>query len=182
MSGSGEAPAGFDPARFMAYVRQVGHGGALGIDYVAHGEDWAELSLPYNANLVGMPQTGVIASGPIISLMDMATSVAIWVRLGRFRHQATLDLRVDYLRPATPGRTVIGGANVSESPAASPSCAAPRTTATPPIRSPTSPGASCSRNRAEPRPTGVIPAKAGTYEHGLQVTEPDTLTRSGQSS
>jgi len=28
--------------------------------------------------------------------------VAIWVRLDKFRHQATLDLRVDYLRPATP--------------------------------------------------------------------------------
>ena len=45
------------------------------------------------------PSTGILASGPIISLMDMATSLAIWVRLGRFRHQATLDLRVDYLRP-----------------------------------------------------------------------------------
>lgn len=100
--------AGFDPRRFMAYVRQVGHGGALGIDYVAHGEDWAELSLPYVAALIGMPASGVIASGPIVSLMDMATSVAIWVRLGAFRHQATLDLRVDYLRPATPGRTLIG--------------------------------------------------------------------------
>jgi uncharacterized protein (TIGR00369 family) len=92
----------------MRYVRQVGHGGALGIGYVAHGSDWAELSLPYEAKLVGMPGSGIIASGPIISLMDMATSVAIWVRLGRFRHQATLDLRVDYLRPAAPGRTVIG--------------------------------------------------------------------------
>ena len=40
--------------------------------------------------------------------MDMATSLAIWIRLGSFRHQATLDLRVDYLRPATPGRTIIG--------------------------------------------------------------------------
>jgi uncharacterized protein (TIGR00369 family) len=107
---SDEAPlaAVFDPARFMAYVRRLGHGGALGIDYVAHGEDWAELSLPYDEKLVGMVESGVIASGPIISLMDMATSIAIWVRLGRFRHQATLDLRVDYLRPATPGRTVIG--------------------------------------------------------------------------
>ena len=101
-------PEGFDPQRFMSYVRRVGHGGALGIDYVAHGADWAELSLPYDEKLVGMPETGIIASGPIVSLMDMATSVAIWVRLGRFRHQATLDLRVDYLRPATPGRAVIG--------------------------------------------------------------------------
>jgi uncharacterized protein (TIGR00369 family) len=101
-------PEGFDPKRFMSYVRQVGHGGALGIDYVDHGTDWAELSLPYDEKLVGVPETGIIASGPIVSLMDMATSVAIWVRLGRFRHQATLDLRVDYLRPAAPGRAVIG--------------------------------------------------------------------------
>ena len=50
----------------------------------------------------------ILASGPIVSLMDMATSIAVWLRLGRFRPQATLDLRVDYLRPAAPGRTVIG--------------------------------------------------------------------------
>ncbi len=102
------APGGFDPKQFMSFVRRVGHGGALGIGYVAHGEDWAELSLPYDEKLIGMPASGIIASGPIVSLMDMATSVAIWVRLGQFRHQATLDLRVDYLRPATPGRTLIG--------------------------------------------------------------------------
>ena len=30
----------FDPEKFMSYVRQVGHGGALGIAYVAHGGDW----------------------------------------------------------------------------------------------------------------------------------------------
>jgi uncharacterized protein (TIGR00369 family) len=98
----------FDPHRFMAFVRQVGHGGAIGIDYWDHGEDWAELALPYDPKLIGMEASGIVASGPIISLMDMATSLAVWIRLGRFRHQATLDLRVDYLRPATPGKTVIG--------------------------------------------------------------------------
>ena len=98
----------FDPERFMAYARRVGHGGALGIAYRDHGEDWAELELPYDERLIGMPESGIIASGPIISLMDMATSIAIWVKLGRFRHQATLDLRVDYLRPAVPGRTNVG--------------------------------------------------------------------------
>jgi uncharacterized protein (TIGR00369 family) len=108
MSGADVAADRFDPRRFMSYVRRVGHGGALGIDYVAHGPDWAELSLPYDEKLIGVPESGVIASGPIISLMDMATSIAIWVKLERFRHQATLDLRVDYLRPAQAGRTVIG--------------------------------------------------------------------------
>jgi uncharacterized protein (TIGR00369 family) len=100
--------AAFDPERFMSYVRDLGHGGAIGIAYHAHGDDWVELCLPYDARLIGMPESGIIASGPIISLMDMATSLAIWIRLGKFRHQATLDLRVDYLRPATPGHTIIG--------------------------------------------------------------------------
>ena len=98
----------FDPERFMNYVRQVGHGGALGILYVGHGEDWVELGLDWQEKLVGVPETGVLASGPIISLMDMATSMAIWVKLGRFRHQATLDMRVDYLRPAAPGKRIVG--------------------------------------------------------------------------
>lgn len=100
--------ADFDPERFMAYVSRVGHGGALGIAYHAHGDDWVELTLPYRAELVGVPARGIIASGPIISLMDMATSLAIWVKLGTFRHQATMDLRVDYLKPATPGEAIIG--------------------------------------------------------------------------
>ncbi len=98
----------FDPERFLSYVRQVGHGGALGIDYVGHGADWVELGLAYHERLIGVAETGVIASGPIISLMDMATSMAIWMKLGRFRHQATLDMRIDYLRPAVPGRAIVG--------------------------------------------------------------------------
>jgi uncharacterized protein (TIGR00369 family) len=100
--------AAFDPERFMSYVRDLGHSGAIGVAYHGHGEDWVELSLPYDERLIGMVDSGIIASGPIISLMDMATSLAIWIRLGQFRHQATLDLRVDYLRPAKPGNTIIG--------------------------------------------------------------------------
>ncbi len=100
--------SGFDPELFTQFARTVGHGGALGILYVGHGADWVELGLDWQEKLVGVPATGVLASGPIVSLMDMATSMAIWVKLGRFRPQATLDLRVDYLRPAAPGRRIVG--------------------------------------------------------------------------
>ena len=85
-----------------------GHGGALGISFHARGDDWAELALPYAAALVGDPDSGVVASGPIVALMDMAASLAVWIRRGGFVPHATLDLRVDYLRPARPGHTVIG--------------------------------------------------------------------------
>ncbi|MBX3565646.1 MAG: PaaI family thioesterase [Sphingomonas sp.] len=97
----------FDPRRFFEH-RFGGHGDTLGIDYRAHGADWAELMLPYDARLIGDPASGVLASGPILALMDMATSVGVWLRLGAFKPHATLDLRIDYLRPATPGKTVIG--------------------------------------------------------------------------
>ncbi len=100
----------FDPERF--FRSRLGHGGVLGIGYRGHGIEggvhWAELDLPYDERLIGAVETGVIASGPIISLMDMATSLGVWMRADAFVAHATLDLRVDYLRPATPGKTVIG--------------------------------------------------------------------------
>ena len=97
----------FDPQRFFAH-RFGGHGDTLGIGYRAHGDDWAELDLPYDARLIGDPASGVIASGPILALMDMAASVGVWLKLDAFKPHATLDLRIDYLRPARPGHTVIG--------------------------------------------------------------------------
>jgi uncharacterized protein (TIGR00369 family) len=103
--------SGFNIDAFMAH-RFGGHGGTLGIVYHARsdtsGNAWVELALPYAEALIGDADTRVLASGPIIALMDMATSVAVWAKRDRFAPQATLDLRVDYLRPAVPGRTVIG--------------------------------------------------------------------------
>lgn len=98
----------FDPKRFLEFARRVGHSGSLGVQYRDHGKDWVELCLPYDERLVGMPETGILASGPIVSLMDMCCGVSIWCRTGRFHPQATLDLRVDYLRPATPGNAIVG--------------------------------------------------------------------------
>ncbi len=85
-----------------------GHGERLGIAYHAHGNDWCELALPFREDLIGDPARGVLASGPILTLMDMATSVGVWLKRGSFLSHATLDLRIDYLRPAVAGRTVIG--------------------------------------------------------------------------
>ena len=97
----------FDPARFAKRLGW-GHGGRLGIAYHDHGADWVELALPFSPHQVGDPARGVLASGPIVTLMDMATSLAIWQRRGKFLPHATLDLRIDYLRPARRGADVIG--------------------------------------------------------------------------
>ena len=99
--------ASFDIERFVARGFG-GHGGRLGIRYQSHGPDWAEMALPWHADLVGDETSGVLASGPIVTLMDMATSFSVWLKREAFVAHATLDLRVDYLRAATPGATVIG--------------------------------------------------------------------------
>lgn len=99
---------GFDPSMFHGIIESTGHGGHLGMRYCAHGDNWVELDLPYAESLIGDVDSGVIASGPIISLMDSAASLSVWTAIGKFRPQVTLDLRVDYMRPATPGKTVVG--------------------------------------------------------------------------
>ncbi len=98
----------FDPAAVFQMTSKIGHGGWLELGYHAHGEGWVELALPWREELVGVAETGVLASGPIISLMDNATSMSVWTLVKRFIPHATLDLRVDYMRAATPGKTVIG--------------------------------------------------------------------------
>ena len=91
---------GFDPEQFFKLASRVGHGQALGLRYLRHEGPTIELELPWKEELVGVPSTGYLASGAIISLMDMAAGMAIWAANGEFRPVATLDLRVDYLRPA----------------------------------------------------------------------------------
>ena len=97
-----------DPAVFLKMMGKWGHGAALGVTYCDHGDDWCELALPYAERLVGDPDSGVLASGPILALMDMATSLAIALKRGVWIPQATLDFRLDYLRPARPGQDVVG--------------------------------------------------------------------------
>ncbi len=98
----------FDPSQSVKLMTRLGHGGWLGMQYHAHGPDWVELALPWREELIGLPSSGVLASGPIISLMDNATSMSVWALRGSFQPQVTVDLRVDYMRAAVPGKTLIG--------------------------------------------------------------------------
>jgi uncharacterized protein (TIGR00369 family) len=71
----------------------------------ARGEVW--MRLPYSAELVGDPDTGVLHGGAITTLMDAACGMAVMVRLGRGAPIATLDLRIDYLQPGRAALDVV---------------------------------------------------------------------------
>ena len=106
---SDTAPS-FDPAQFAPLLLKSGHTGWLGVTYRDHGADWVELELPWREDLVGEESAAVLASGPIVSLMDMASGMAIWTAKQAFAPIATLDLRIDYQRPARERAAVIGRA------------------------------------------------------------------------
>jgi uncharacterized protein (TIGR00369 family) len=84
----------------------VPHNHALGMRYVGlEGEDVC-VELPYADFLVGNPETGVVHGGAVTALLDATCGSAVYVKLGRLARVATLDLRIDYLRPARPGKTI----------------------------------------------------------------------------
>lgn len=101
-------PSAFDAEQAGKFFFKSGHTGWLGLRYSAHGENWVELELPWREDLLGEADRAVLASGPIISLMDMASGMSIWQTKRTFTPIATLDLRVDYQRPARERSAVWG--------------------------------------------------------------------------
>ncbi|HSV01776.1 MAG TPA: PaaI family thioesterase [Phenylobacterium sp.] len=76
---------------------------ALGLKLVAVGEASGTMEVPWREDLVGDPDTGVIAGGVVTSLLDHTCGLAISAAAkGQMFGTATLDLRIDYMRPAAP--------------------------------------------------------------------------------
>ncbi|AKF79025.1 PaaI family thioesterase [Myxococcus faecalis] len=90
----------------LFYSDIVPHNHALGLKLVDVAPTEATVELPYADFLVGNPETGVIAGGPVTTLIDATCGTSVMLRLGRMTPMVTLDLRIDYLRPARPGVTL----------------------------------------------------------------------------
>ena len=89
-------------------VSHVPHARAIGMSVVdaRPGQIW--LRVPWVDFLVGNPETGVIHGGVITTLLDNGGGAAVMTALDELRAVATLDLRIDYMKPATPGRDIVG--------------------------------------------------------------------------
>ena len=78
-----------------------GYISGLRLDRAAPGEVWS--SLPYRPVFVGDTQTGVLHGGVVTAMLDESCGLAVQLALDGTRAIATLDLRIDYQKPATPG-------------------------------------------------------------------------------
>ena len=84
---------------------------ALGLEMVSVEPREAVLKVPYRDELVGDPDTGVIAGGVVTTLLDHVCGQAVWASLEAYTSIATLDLRIDYMRAAEPGLPVFAHAH-----------------------------------------------------------------------
>ena len=64
--------------------------------------------MPYSDAIVGNPVTGVIHGGAITTLMDTCCGISTVCYLPEFEICPTLDLRIDYMHPAEPGKAIFG--------------------------------------------------------------------------
>lgn len=95
-----------DLARVVAAFASIPHGRLLRmrLDEVKHGR--ATMSLPYGEELIGNPRTGIVHGGVITALLDTLCGLATMTSVPEGTALATLDLRIDYLRPAKPNERI----------------------------------------------------------------------------
>lgn len=82
----------------------------LGIEFVSINIGRATLRLPYAHKLSGNSKTRVIHGGAVTTLLDHASGLAAVSAFDPITPAATLNLSIDYMRAAEPGKTIIGHA------------------------------------------------------------------------
>lgn len=88
------------------FIEALPHSRALGMVLDSIGAGEAVVSMAYDPRFVGDPATGVIHGGAVSALMDTASGAAVMCHPGSPGTTATLDLRIDYMRPAMPGQRI----------------------------------------------------------------------------
>lgn len=88
------------------FIEAIPHARALGMAFESLGDGKAVITMPYDARFVGDPTTGVIHGGAVSALMDTASGAAVMCHPTGPASTATLDLRIDYFRAATPGQAI----------------------------------------------------------------------------
>lgn len=88
------------------FIGAIPHSRALGMELVEITDGAAEISMAYDPRFVGDPETGVIHGGAVSALMDTCCGTAVMSHPTSPGGTATIDLRIDYMRPATPGQRI----------------------------------------------------------------------------
>ena len=89
------------------YATSVPHVGELGIQLIRVDGEAAEARLACRPEFLGDIEHQLIHTGVVTTLIDSICGLALLAHIGEPMRIATLDLRVDYLRPSRPGTDLV---------------------------------------------------------------------------
>jgi uncharacterized protein (TIGR00369 family) len=92
------------------FIEAIPFSRALGMRLEEIGGGIAVISMPWNPDLIGDPERGVIHGGAVSALMDTCGGAAVMSHPAAPAGTATIDLRIDYMRAATPGAPLVARA------------------------------------------------------------------------
>ncbi|MCU0838045.1 MAG: PaaI family thioesterase [Rhodospirillales bacterium] len=97
-----------DLATVVDTFRRIPHCQLLDMRMIAIAPGCGTALIPYRPALVANVRTGVIHGGVITTLLDTLSGIVVMTTVPAGTPLATLDLRIDYLHPATPGSDIRG--------------------------------------------------------------------------
>lgn len=92
------------------FIDALPHARELRLEIKHVGDGRAVMSMPYDERLIGDPKTGVIHGGAVSTVMDTCCGSAVMSHEKARGTTATIDLRIDYMRAATPGQAIVAEA------------------------------------------------------------------------
>lgn len=95
-------PEQFRSLLVQHFMRAIPHAKECGMTIERLDEKGALGQMPYRPEWLGDTSRGVLHTGVVTTLVDTICGVAAVAAAGRFETVATLDLRMDFLRPAVP--------------------------------------------------------------------------------
>lgn len=97
------AQKGFYDALRVNFADTIPHSKECGMVIDAVDEAGARARMPVGPQFLGDTERGLLHTGVITTLVDTISGLAAVAGAGRFESIATLDLRMDFLRPARLG-------------------------------------------------------------------------------
>lgn len=88
------------------FMEAIPYARDLGMELTQLDNGVATITMPYDTRLIGDPDTGVMHGGAISALMDTCCGAAAMCHPDNPGGTATIDLRIDYMRAATPGQGI----------------------------------------------------------------------------
>jgi len=92
-------------------VNQTPHATQLKLELIDAKDTTVTLKLPFGEHLIGDPFKRIMHGGAISTLMDTVCGAAVFQAQGNFQSMATLDLRVDHMKPGEPDADVYATAD-----------------------------------------------------------------------